>query len=588
MSLSAQGQALEFKPLQPWLANGLVEVFVDETARDLNGNALNNYQSSFRVAVDLRATAPRVVGSQPSAGSRTAPLNPVIDIQFSEALDPATVNSTSVGFTLHRAQLLASTVSLIKGGRVIRVVPQLALAANESYAVHMTTPNSIKDLDGQVLSPYLLEFSTAAGAVADTAAPQVETMSPPTGSQGVGINGHVHVRFDEAVNPLSLASDQGQTGYGSLFWSENNQSVEFVRHRPYAANSTVTETVVGVEDYAGNAVAAPYETTFKTGGGADFSVPTVLDGTPFNAATNVAVNAVLKLRFNELLDPVSVNASTAYVYSSQDGATVGSASLGADGQTISYVPGQALAVGHQYYLYAYGVKDLSGNVQYTYRYFITSFTPDTVGPVVTAMSLTDGLVNVPTNAALSVGFDEPVNEQSLAGLTVSLNSVAVASSMNLSSDHRMARLKLLQPLQANAMHVLSVAGVEDLSGNVLSVAQAVTFSTGAGVDLVAPAGVSVSPVNGATGVPLNTLIEARFNERLSAPEANEDSFVRLYDGTLGQYLDGRASVSADGLTVRFVPAAPLAANHFYYFYHYVNDLAGNRATPFSSFTTEAQ
>ncbi len=97
-----------------------------------------------------------------------------------------------------------------------------------------------------------------------------------------------------------------------------------------------------------------------------------------------------------------------------------------------------------------------------------------------------------------------------------------------------------------------------------------------------------TPANGATNVPLNTVIEARFNERIS-PVSVSDASVRLYDGVTGLFPAGTTSVSADGLTVRFVPAAPLVPNRLYYFYTtystYVEDLAGNRFNQTTSFTT---
>jgi len=590
ITLNASGQVIVFKPLQPWTPNALVEVFMDNSAQDVNGNALNNYQGSFRIAADPRATAPSVVATQPSYGNTAAPVNAAINMQYSEALDPATVNDTTV--ILHdnaSGQVLTATVSLAKGNRVIHIVPQALLTASHSYYVQ--TAAGIKDLDGQAAGSYFFYFTTNATATADTVAPKVLAMSPPSGSTNVGINGHVHVRFDESMDPISLLPAQLQTTYESLLWGDNNREVEFMRHQPYAANTPVTESVAGVTDTAGNPVSAPNSVTFTTGNGPDFAVPQITDGTPFNGATNVPVNAVIKLRFNEPLDPVSVNASTAYLYDTTVGPLAGSATLEADGRTITYVPAQALAVGHGHYVYAYGVKDLSGNLAYLYRSFTTALAADAQAPVVTATSLADGLTNVPTNAVVSVAFDEAVNEQSLTGITLSLNGTPVPASPVLSGDHRVVTLKLNQPLQTSAAYVFTISGVQDLSGNVLASSRTVTFTTGAGADLAVPVQVSRTPVNGATNVPRNTLIEAQFNERISPISVN-DTAVKLYDGVTGLFVAGTPSVSADGKTVRFTPAAALTANRLYYFYTtystYVEDLAGNRYSSSSSFTTGNQ
>ena len=589
VSVSAQGQAIVFKPLQPWAAGSLVEVFMDNGAQDLSGNALNNYQGSFRVAPDPATTAPRLVGFGPNNASGGLPTNGLIELQFDQLLEESTVSAARVvlrdGST---GAEVARTVSVGKGGQVVRVVPQSALTASHSYYVHLT--DGLLDREGQAVPAACCYYlSTAAGA--DTQAPKVVTMSPPTGSTNVGVNGHVHVQFDEAVNPLSLLGDELRTVYGSLSWQDGNRSVEFVRHQPYAVNSEVTETVSGVEDYAGNAVSAPHSVTFRTGGGPDFVAPQLESGTPYNGATNVPVNAVLKLRFNEALDPVSVNGATSYVYSSQDGVVAGTVSLDTDGRTLVYAPDASLAVSRNYTLYAYGVRDLSGNTQYVTRSFVTSFAADVAAPVVKLTSVFDGQTEVPTNAVLAVVLDEAVNEQRLSGVTLSLNGTPVTSQPTLSADRRSLVLKLAQPLQANAGYVLRVAALEDLSGNVLGAPLSVGFRTGAGVDLVAPTVTGVTPANASSEVPLNTQVEARYSERVNPVSVTETS-VKLYDGTTGQFVAGTPGLSADGQSVRFVPASPLPANHTYTFYRtyntYVEDLAGNRSSTSSYFTTGAQ
>jgi large repetitive protein len=262
--------------------------------------------------------------------------------------------------------------------------------------------------------------------------------------------------------------------------------------------------------------------------------------------------------------------------------------LDADGRTIHYVPSEALAVSRIYYVYAYGLKDLSGNLQYLSRSFTTSFAADADGPVVVATSIPDGLAGVPTNAQLTVSFDEAVNELSLAGVVLRANGDAVVVRQELSNGHRSLTLRQLQPLQPNAAHELTVSGVTDLSGNVLGVDRAVPFTTAAGADLSAPTVVSRMPVSGAVDVPLNTRIEVGFNERLNGLSVNDNS-VRLYDTVTGQFVAGTPALDADGRMVTFTPSAALTANRQYIVYvtytSYIEDLAGNRHSSTSSFRT---
>jgi hypothetical protein len=363
----------------------------------------------------------------------------------------------------------------------------------------------------------------------------------------------------------------------SPFFSENNRQVEFKRHDPYAPNSPVTESLAALQDYAGNPLSVPNSTTFSTGNGPDFTSPQPVSGTPFSGATSVPVNAVIRMRFNEPIDPASVNPATTYLATAQGGNVAVTTTLETDGRTITYVPAQALATGQQYTAYAFDVRDLSGNVARVYSSFTTGSAADTQAPVVMATSIVDGMVNVPTNAVVSAAFDEPVNEQTLTGITLMANGNPMPSSQLLNSNHRVVTLKLSQPLLALTTYTFAVTAVQDLSGNVLASPATVSFTTGAGADLTAPSVLSITPPNNATGVALNSPLAARCSERLMTFTRDFEFLnVGLLDETVGQIVPGVASLDADGVTVRFTPAAGgLVANHRYEFSGSTEDLAGN-------------
>src|SRR5262249_7424096 len=76
IQVTGNGQVIQFLPAAPWQNNALIQVFLDNSARDLSSNALNNYQGSFRTVSDTSTTAPVVVRFVPS-GSAVV-LNPII------------------------------------------------------------------------------------------------------------------------------------------------------------------------------------------------------------------------------------------------------------------------------------------------------------------------------------------------------------------------------------------------------------------------------------------------------------------------------------------------------------------------------
>ena len=63
--VSGTGQTLHFQPDAPWTPNALIQVFLDASATDANGNRVHAYQGSFRTASDSQTDRPAGDGHQP-------------------------------------------------------------------------------------------------------------------------------------------------------------------------------------------------------------------------------------------------------------------------------------------------------------------------------------------------------------------------------------------------------------------------------------------------------------------------------------------------------------------------------------------
>ncbi|MFI3199795.1 MAG: Ig-like domain-containing protein, partial [Methylococcaceae bacterium] len=80
LQVIGDGRTLVFTPAQAWRKDALIEVFLDSTAQDQSGNALNSYHGSFRIEEDSAQKAPYVLAVNTDDGI-SMPLNPVIDLQ---------------------------------------------------------------------------------------------------------------------------------------------------------------------------------------------------------------------------------------------------------------------------------------------------------------------------------------------------------------------------------------------------------------------------------------------------------------------------------------------------------------------------
>jgi len=589
------GQVIQFTPSAPFQGNALIQVFLDSTALDVDGNSLANYQGGFVTAPGTSTAGPNVVDTNPGFVSGV-PTNVVIGILFDQTLNAATVNTTTVSLLQGGSTLVPSTVSTVGGGTIIQVKPSALLMASTSYSVQITT--GVQGTNGQpfAFTGNVLSFTTGAGT--DTTNPAVVLVSPPNGSVNVGDNASIRVRFSKALNPLSVNSGTilisggsvTQVPYDLSFTS--SQEVLIVPYAPLPDATQMAVAISGVTDVAGNAV-LPQTTHFTTRTGADLTTPVVVNTNPFNLAMSVPLNAVVILQANKPLDPGTVSSNTLLITDNVTRQTVASScSVSTDGQTISCVP-TALLTASRSYTVSYsglGIMDLVGNPLFGQAFsFTTGTASSTAGPQVIGVSPVNGLVGVPINAQVLIQFNEPVDAITLNQVTLSAGGAVTVTPM-LSNGNQTLILVPVAPLNPGTSYTVTITGVQDMSGNSLSSPVTTSFTTGTGADLTPPTALSVSPPSGTTGVLTNSVIQLRFSKRIDPFTVTNSTFF-VFPSSTGQHIAGTIMVSTDGLTATLTPAVPLAVSTSYLLEATsgITDLEGQPLVFFSSsFTTGTQ
>jgi methionine-rich copper-binding protein CopC len=585
-TVTGGGRSIEFVPASPFAANALVQIFLSDAARDLSGNALFAYQGSFRTVVDPATQGPVAVRAIPPYSSTGIPRNVVIEVEVSEALDPATVNSTNVFLQeyVYPYPVLPATVSLVGGGRVVRIVPDALLSADTGHLYTLT--NAVRDLDGQALNYQNYYFVT--GADSDLTGPTVQAVTPPDGAVGVGTNASIRVVFDETINPISVdettvhVSDGTSTAMAcTISFLNGDREVVIVPHSPLGDSRLFTVMIAGVTDRAGNTV-TPRTTSFTTRVGPDTVAPVLVRTTPANGSDNVPVNAVLEGEFDEPIDGSSTGSVQVYDYSF--GYIAGTASVDPGGRIVRFVPDAPLGVGRTHTVYLYGLRDLAGNVANTAFSFTTGTTADTTPPQIAGVSPGDGFLDVPINAKVTILFDEPIQPLSVDQITLT-GGGPVDLIRTFSNANRTLTLTPRVPLAGNTLHTLSIDGVRDLAGNTLAAPLNTSFTTGAGADLRSPTVTTVTPANGATDVSTSAVIEIHFSEPIDRNTVSSAAFRVLNPSFVP--IAGTIAVAADALSATFTPSPPLATSSLYRVQvSSVLDLAGNTIGFFqSSFTT---
>jgi RHS repeat-associated protein len=561
------GQVVQFTPSTQWQPSALVQVFLTTAAQSLNGTSVNNYQASFTTVPNASTTAPVLVSTNPVSQVTGVPTNVVIDFAFNEALNPTALTPETVVCS-QNGTWLQTGVLVLDGGALLQVTPKLRLAPNT--ATNCVLGNGIQGVNGLALSTLsgnALSFTTGAGP--DKGVPTTVTTSPPNGSSNVGDNADVRVVFSKPINPLTVnastiqLSGGGVTATaGSIIFSNDNESMLVTPQTPLPDGTQMTLTISGVTDVAGNAMAAQ-TTQFTTGTGPDVVPPAVVTASPFQGAQNVPLNSVVLLQMSQPVDPGTVSSNTLTLGYSSTGQTVsGTYSVSTDGLTITFVPSGPLAASTGYSVSfpgaggGTGIADLAGNsLQGTSAInFTTGTTSSTSAPQVTGVSPQNGTTGVPINAQAVIQFNEPVNASELSGVSLSAGGGTINMSQNLSNGNQRLTLVPAVPLSPGTAYTLTIAGVQDLAGNVLASPVTVSFTTGTGADLTAARVASVNPVNNVSAVSANSTVTVTFSKVID-PLTVTTGTMQLIPTSTSIPVVG--TVSSSGATATFTPNQPL-------------------------------
>jgi hypothetical protein len=392
VSYDAASRTGTFTPLAALAGSTGYTATVAGTVKDQAGNALGTaFAFSFTTA---DVTPPSVVAVTPVDGAVDVTSSTAITITFNEAMDPATINSSTVALKLTSSGAsVAGAVTYNAATMTATFTPSAGLAFSTGYTVIVWT--DAKDVAGNSL-PAAFTSAFVTTSAPDTTAPTILSVSPLDGAGDVPVTVAVSVTFSEAMNAATLN--------GSTVILKNSATSAVIPAGVVYDGGTKTATVTpsstlsfavaysltvtgGASDLAGNGLAADFVSSFSTATAPDTSPPAVLSTVPVDGATNVSVLTPITVTFSEAMNPATINTSTIVLKLAGPG-TVVSGSVGYDGvtRTASFIPSSGtLAFGTSYTINVSGTADAAGNT--IASAFIAAFTtgtaPDVTPPIVT-------------------------------------------------------------------------------------------------------------------------------------------------------------------------------------------------------------
>jgi len=275
---------------------------------------------------------PLVVATDPENNQTGVALNQEIIITFNKEMDPTTISNKSI--TLEGPAEIVGTVSY--SGITATFTPGAPLATSTTFTGRVKT--SVKDVQGNALQEeFSWTFSTSA-----TITPMVLSTDPLNNSTGVLLNKTLSAKFNVAMNPSTIngntftLNDGGTAVAGAVSYSGNN--AYFNPNVDLNLNTLYTATITtGAENVAGDGITNDYIWTFTTG---TQTSPTVVSTNPANNGTNVPLNKVISVQFNEPMDPATIDGSSFLL---MDGTTAITGSVAFTNLTATFTPASNLS-----------------------------------------------------------------------------------------------------------------------------------------------------------------------------------------------------------------------------------------------------
>jgi len=271
-TVSCSGSVATFTPGAALAVNTLYTATISTSATSVAGTPLSgNYVWTFRTVP--APTAPTVISTVPADGAAGVPINQVLTATFSEAMNSATISSTTFTLSAPGGVAVTGKVTYVAAGSVATFAPAANLASSTVYTATITT--GAMDLEGNALaSNYVWTFTT--GTTLDTTAPELVSTVPANAAKNVPLNQAVSATFTEAMNPLSLTTATftltgpgGKTVDGTVSYDAIDFIATFTPTAPLTASSSYIATVTtGATDQVGNPLGttgAPNPWNFTTG-----------------------------------------------------------------------------------------------------------------------------------------------------------------------------------------------------------------------------------------------------------------------------------------------------------------------------------
>jgi hypothetical protein len=447
---------------------------------------------------------PTVVATSPANGAMGVPVAQVITATFNEAMNAATINTTTFALAGPSGALVTGAVTF--SGATGTFTPAANLAGSTLYTATITT-GATEPGGNPLAANFVWTFTT--GTV-----PTVISTNPLNGAITVPLNQKLTATFSQAMNSatvvapgtftLAVAGVGGAAVPGTVTYVAATNTATFAPTANLLPTTQYTAIMdTSAQNSAGNALAANYVWSFTTGITANTTPPTVTLTIPASGAPSVPTNQAISATFSKVMDPATITApGTFTVAVAGVGGAAVSGTVSYAGSIATFTPTTNLTASTQFTAtITNAAKDLTGNALVAGAVpnpwsFTTGAAPDTTPPTITLTSPANADSPVPLNATVNATFSKAMSPATITApgtftLAVSgTGGAAVAGNVTYNSVSQIATFTPAANLTSTTQYTATIiTAAKDLAGNALAAGikpNPWTFTTGASLGPTGP------------------------------------------------------------------------------------------------------
>ena len=456
---------------------------------------------------------------------------------FNNTLDASTVID-SYFIVTGEGESVEGNIDFDVEGKTILFTPFSTLAFDTNYTVILTA--DIKDENEiPIEGYYLFNFRTVA-------LPTVLSSHPVPGSENILTDTVISISFNNGVDKatwddisFSVTKD-GEPVAGGIDVDRNPITFTPSAHLSFDTEYTVT-LGAGIQDIFGNTLPSDYEFTFRT-----VALPEVLTTDPVPGTDNVLTGTVISISFNNGINDGTVGDSS---FSVTEAGTPVAGEILVDGSTITFTPIGLLSFSTEYTVtLGAGIQDIFSNTlpsDYVFTFQTVAL------PEVLATDPLHGAENVPTDAGVSISFNNEIKEETENDISLSVTKDGDPIAGRIDVDDSIVTFTPFATFSYSTEYTVRLrAGIKDVHGTALPEDYTFTFKT-----IVLPDIVTTEPVPGTENVLVDGVLSITFNKTIDPATVNSSTFVVTGDDGP---VDGKIDVNDK--TISFTPSTPYSVD----------------------------